>query len=295
MRRGGSAELLKLCSKPGPAFPGAKRPLVRLSIYRHVMSGLEAIGIVASISQLVQYSVKLIAILQDISQNAAHSGKRYRRHKLQVQQVIQIAEIIRATEGLQSDLIKSHLLSLAETTKSIEEAIDRTLFFAGPATKFQKCLRVLDVPKADSAVFRGFDDLERDKSCLTLCLLGSFGSLIVGIQSNVEHIPHLQGQLGDIQKSLQDCTKIAAESRRIQENTVVSSEHGFCFSCGSEQRHMYEPVSQKVCKFTHLLSGSFVKKLSLTEFQLTQHSWCSLVPLPYEQMPCPVIREGIQR
>lgn len=211
------------------------------------MSGLEAIGIVASISQLVQYSAKLIAILQDISQNAAHSSKRYRRHKIQVQQVVQIAKLIRETEGLHSDLIVSHLLSLAETTKSIEEAFERTNFFAGSANKLQKCKKVLDIPKADSAIFRGFEDLERDKSCLTLCLLGNFGSLIVGIQSNVEKIPRLQGQLENIQKNLQDCTEIAEESRRIQENTVVSSEHRFCSSCGSEKRHVHETVSHDVC------------------------------------------------
>ncbi|KAL1648743.1 hypothetical protein SLS58_001921 [Diplodia intermedia] len=219
------------------------------------MSGLEVLGIIASISQLVQYSVRLIGILQDICQNAAHSAKRYRRHELQVKQVLQIAELIRATEKLQSELIISHLDSLAETTKSIEGAIEKTLYFAGPASKFKKCLRSLEVSKADSAISRGFDDLERDKSCLTLCLLGNFGSLIVNIESSVEKITDSHGRLEMIHKSLQECPKIAEESKKIKEEAAVSSSHRVYYStCGCEQKHIHKPVLSEVCNSPYLFS-----------------------------------------
>ncbi|KAF9634140.1 hypothetical protein BFW01_g5035 [Lasiodiplodia theobromae] len=199
------------------------------------MAGIETIGIVASVSQLVQYSAKLIRILQDICQNAAQSKKRYRRHEQQVQQVIQIAELIRTTDGLQSALILSHLESLTETTKSIEEAIEKALSIAGPEKKLKKCLKILNVSKADSAIHRGFDELERDKSCLTLCLLGSFGSLIVSGRSSVKQVP---GQLESMQKSLQDCPKVAEESKKIKENAPVSRRHRLCSSCECDQANM---------------------------------------------------------
>lgn len=193
---------------------------------------MEVIGLVASVTQLVQYSAKLISILQYICQNAAQSAKRFQRHELQVQQVIQIAELIKATDALQSALILSHLNSLTETTKFIKEAIEKALYFAGPEKKWKKCLKFLDVPKANSEILQGFDDLERDKSCLTLCLLGSFGSLIVSIQSNVEQVPE---QLESMQKSLQDCSKVAEESKKIEENAPVSARHRLCSSCEYDQ------------------------------------------------------------
>lgn len=196
------------------------------------MSGIEVIGIIASVSQLVQYSTKLIMILNEICNKTPKSSQRYRRHEQQVRQVKQIAELISATQGLQSDLIHTHIDSLTETTKSIEEAMERTLFFAGPSSKMKKCLRILDIPKADAMVFQGFEDLERDKSCLTLCLLGSFGSLIVQIQGGM---PAMQSQVGDIQKSLQDCTEIAKESKRIRDECTDTVGHHVCSICGCQK------------------------------------------------------------
>lgn len=207
------------------------------------MSGFEAIGIIASVSQLVQYSTKLIRILHDICQNAAQSAKRYQRRQLQIQQVIQIAELIQATDGLQSALILSHLKSLTETTKTIKEAIEKALFFTGPEKKLKKCLKILDGSKADSAILRGFDELERDKSCLTLCLLGSFGSLIVSIQANVEQVP---GKLESMQKSLQDCPNVAEESKKIKENSLVSPARRLCSSCACDQTNMQGSVRPDV-------------------------------------------------
>lgn len=196
------------------------------------MSGIEVLGIIASVSQLVQYSTRLILILSEICNKTAKSSRRYRRHEQQVRQVKQIAELVSATQGLQSDLIHSHIASLTETTRSIEEAMERTLFFAGPSSKMKKCLKLLDIPKADATIFQGFEDLERDKSCLTLCLLGSFGSLIVQIQGSM---PAIQSQVGDIQKSLQDCTEIAEESKRVRDECTGATAHHVCSICGCQE------------------------------------------------------------
>lgn len=197
------------------------------------MSGAEVIGLLASVSQLVQYATKLVSLLQQICQDSARSADRYQRHQLQVHQVVRIARLIDKNEGLKTELVLSHVESLTITTQTLQRAIEQSVWFTGPSNKFKKCLKVLELPKAQDAIVKGFADLEREKSCLSLCLLGEFGKIIFQIQTNLDSsLPSIRERVGSIQQSLQESSEIAEESRKVEKgSTDTSCEHCSVCTC----------------------------------------------------------------
>lgn len=205
------------------------------------MSGLEAIGAIASVSQLVQYTTTLVLKLHELYRNVENAGEQYRRYKDEIHQLLQIAGLVKSVdELLQSEIVASHIHALVKATESIEEALRQG--YVGDITKrWKKCLKAWQWNKAEEAIAKGFADLERNKSCLTLCILGTYGSLISRIDRNLEDgIPQLQGQVGNIEYTLRSCTGLVEEGGKIRSNPS-----SFCkVSC-----------SNRKCKKMHKRNG----------------------------------------
>ncbi|KAH7046724.1 hypothetical protein B0J12DRAFT_137682 [Macrophomina phaseolina] len=195
------------------------------------MSGLEVVGAAASVTQLVQYCVKLGALLQDICQNADKLAKQYEGRKQHIDQVLHMAQLISRTENFhQSRLIQDHVISLTKTTLSIHSEINQIKWFLCSTSKVRKCLRALEYPKFEESIAKGFADLERDKSCLALCLLGTFGHRISEIQSALEAgLPSIQEEIGSIKQHLHENSEIAERSREIERGyATMACGHGEC-------------------------------------------------------------------
>lgn len=190
------------------------------------MSGLEAIGAIASISQLAQYTATLILNLRALYHNIKQSGERCELYQKQIEQLIQVADLIISLEKvLQSDAIATHVRALLRTTETIEEAL-RQGSAGGDSRILKKCLRAWKWSKAEENILKGFADLERDQNCLTLCILATYGRLISRIDKNIENgLPQIQDQVGKIERSLSNCSTIVKEGDRIKADTTVLDKH----------------------------------------------------------------------
>ncbi|EKG11288.1 hypothetical protein MPH_11633 [Macrophomina phaseolina MS6] len=142
-----------------------------------------------------------------------------------------MAQLISRTENFhQSRLIQDHVISLTKTTLSIHSEINQIKWFLCSTSKVRKCLRALEYPKFEESIAKGFADLERDKSCLALCLLGTFGHRISEIQSALEAgLPSIQEEIGSIKQHLHENSEIAERSREIERGyATMACGHGEC-------------------------------------------------------------------
>lgn len=202
------------------------------------MSGLEVVGAIASVTQLGQYSVRLIVCLRDLSQNIQRSAKRFQEHQKQIDELRQIAEFVRDSQGIQSVDLIPPVEALLQTTETLLTTLTKR-FVDDPSNlskKWKNRAKGIQFPKAEAAVLKGFEDLERHKSTLTLALLGSLGGLIQRVDSRLERgIPELQDQVGNIERSLRACSGIAIESRRLKR--TLSGSTAASFQSSSSREH----------------------------------------------------------
>lgn len=185
------------------------------------MSGLEVVGAIASITQLGQYSARLIVCLRDLSKNLDRSAERFREHRNQVEELRKIVESLNNTEGIQSEALFYPVESLLKTADSIGTTL-RKHFVSDPSNPFKKWknrAKAIQLSKAEATVLKGFDDLERQKSTLILAILGNFGGLIQRIDARLESgIPELLEQFERIESNLRSCSSITQESRKLSRN-----------------------------------------------------------------------------
>ncbi|KAF4544514.1 uncharacterized protein LTHEOB_6084 [Lasiodiplodia theobromae] len=182
------------------------------------MSGLEAIGAIASVSQLVQYTATLISKLHALYRNVEQSGKRCKLYREQIDELLKIAGLVDSLkEVLRSEVVTTHVQALLRTIENIDKELRQGC--AGDISRrWKRCLEAVRWGKAEEAILRGFEDLERDKSCLALSILATYGTLISRIDRNVgDGLPQLQEQVEKIERTLSNCSISVKEEERTQE------------------------------------------------------------------------------
>lgn len=211
------------------------------------MSGLEAIGAIASISQLAQYTAILIFNLQSLYRNVKHSGERCDLYREQIDQLLQVANLINSlAEVLKSEAITSHVLALVRITDTIEKALKHASV-GEEAKKWRKCLKAWKWIKEEDTILQGFSDLERNKSCLVLCILAAYGGLISRIDRNIEDgIPQIKSQVGSIERTLSSCSTILKEGDRIKDDSTFFDKH-HCSHQNSFKMHKANEENKEVC------------------------------------------------
>lgn len=172
------------------------------------MAGIEVIGAIASASQLIQYSTKLIRTLNDLYCNIDKSGNRYQQYKDQIEQLYHVASSLQNTKRPLPRIVITHIETLFCTARTIDKALKKTLGF-GPSNKWKKCVVAVKVLAMEETITRGFHDLERDKTCLILCIVGVQVQLLDEINTKLDGG---NTRVESMERMLQDRNPIAARA-----------------------------------------------------------------------------------
>lgn len=211
------------------------------------MSGLEAIGAIASVSQLGQYSIKLILRLHDLARNIDRAAKRFQSYKVHVDQVRQVVVMIKNSTDIQDDILLPHVEALLSITTDIDHTIAHN-FAVNEPKKWKKYLKGLQIAKAEEAILRGFDDLERNKSSLTLCILEKYWGLIFRIDATLgSGFPGLREQVDNIEKSLRACPVMTDDGQTIITLPASRTAKAPHTDRGSREDDARSSESGKVC------------------------------------------------
>ena len=150
------------------------------------MSGVEALGIVASATQLAAYSIKIALQLNDIYTEVLLTPVRTREHLNQVKELIEITQTIEQHQSLRSPVIHCQLRSTLLQAKSLSNTLrDRAIKYTeSPVLRYWALFKGTD----EKVILTGLNKLEREKSTLRLCIGIVHTDLLRDIQGSIDRL-----------------------------------------------------------------------------------------------------------
>jgi len=142
------------------------------------MAGVEVIGVLASAGQLIHYSFALINSLRAFYERVHTNPERYQRQVDQLTGLVNTVDLIRETESLNTSLISSYLQAILARIQSLDQLLKQCLRDAQARTRI-RLWKGLWTAKREDEIQKEFDGLQEIKSSLVLCVLGTYGKLLV--------------------------------------------------------------------------------------------------------------------
>ncbi|KAL6718748.1 hypothetical protein ACLMJK_002982 [Lecanora helva] len=198
------------------------------------MSGVEMLGLVASVSQLTAFGLKISTSIFDIYRKLQDAPREIRRQTEQVGQLIEIASCIERSDLVHTVGIGSRVTVQANSTLSQAKALSAVLdelkseFSQSPARRFWKTIK----GSKEKEILAHFRSLEKEKSALQLCIALCQTELLGNIQGSLNELYQKStAVMGDIRmKSAKKLPPGALEpydvghQRSAKSSTVVSSK-----------------------------------------------------------------------
>ena len=152
------------------------------------MSGTEALGVVASASQLAAYSIKIVMHLNELYTQMWNTPIRTKEHLDQIRDLIETTALIAQHKSLRSPVIHAQLQSTILQAQSLYHTL-KTLgskYTEKSIWRYWALLKGVD----DREILGSLNKLEREKSTLKLCISVAHTDLLQGIKGSIDSISH---------------------------------------------------------------------------------------------------------
>lgn len=149
------------------------------------MAGIEVLGVLASISQLLEYGLKIANCISEAYGRIEGAQSRFQRYSSQLQQLTDLARLIQQNKDLHISVVHTQIISTVTQAKSLLYTIQTatTDYTQGSCNKrYWKATR----GSKETQISLGFQELEQEKSSLILCINVVQADTISVISSNVD-------------------------------------------------------------------------------------------------------------
>lgn len=133
------------------------------------MAGVEVLGALAAASQLTKQSLKIAIIISDLYLKVRDAPESIRKQSVQVEQLIDIAKLIKHNPPLQTALVESILRNCVGEAEKLQEILGKISTAAGDG-RVKKLWKALDGVAKEKRILALFAKLEQEKSSLALCI-----------------------------------------------------------------------------------------------------------------------------
>lgn len=133
------------------------------------MAGVEVLGALAAASQLTEQSLKIAIIISDLYSKVHDAPESIRKQSLQVEQLIDIARLIKHNPPLQTALVESILRNCVGEAEKLREILGKISTAAGDG-RVRKLWKALGGVVKEKRILALFAKLEQEKSSLALCI-----------------------------------------------------------------------------------------------------------------------------
>src|SRR5271168_3074304 len=133
------------------------------------MAGVEVLGALAAASQLTEQSLKIAIIISDLYLKVRDAPESIRKQSVQVEQLIDIAKLIKHNPPLQTALVESILHNCVSEAEKLQEILGKISTAAGDG-RVKKLWKALDGVAKEKRILALFAKLEQEKSSLALCI-----------------------------------------------------------------------------------------------------------------------------
>ena len=157
------------------------------------MSGLELLGLIASIAQLITTGVQVADAIKTISHRYRHGPLRAESHLRNIQHVVAAAKIVKESHTLHTELIHTHVCALLTHTEQLQNVLVAVskAYQRSPFHRYWTAFR----GGKEKIIDRIFQSLEKEKTSLILLITGSSTSILGRINTAIEHIHSCSGNV----------------------------------------------------------------------------------------------------
>ena len=150
------------------------------------MSGAEALGIIASATQLAAYSIKIVLHLNELYKEVRGAHCRTKEQIIQVRELIETTTLIEQHKSLRSPAINAQL----QTTLDEARYLYNTLRDLADRYNTNPLFRYWDITKGASAkeIHYRLEKLDRHKSTLKLCISLVHTDLLANIEGGIRSV-----------------------------------------------------------------------------------------------------------
>lgn len=134
------------------------------------MDPVTVLGAVAAASQLVQQGIEITKFLSDLYSKVQEAPESVRKQLVHIEQLIDIARLIIQNPSLQKESMASILRTCLRQAVDMQNLLEKVSATEkdGRLKKIWKSVAVVTKEKKIDTLF---NDLEREKSALALCIL----------------------------------------------------------------------------------------------------------------------------
>lgn len=158
---------------------------------------IAVIGVMASAGQLLAYSWVVGKSLKDFYERVKNASEKYQSQANQVRQLVFTAELIRETEALDTPLISSHLETILGVIRSLDATLKKALNESCSGSK-RRYWTAIRASRREEKISRGFAVLEESKSNLVLCILGTYGNVLVpALRTTLDSVGRIENAINN--------------------------------------------------------------------------------------------------
>jgi hypothetical protein len=133
------------------------------------MSGFEIIGVISSITQLLDFGLKLTSLVTEVYSRVKEAPERIAIHTAQIRRLVDTARLIERSSELQKPIVDIHLTAILTEAKGLQCILERTVADYSKGSRKKRAWNAL-VGGEEKRILNGFDRLEKEKSALILCI-----------------------------------------------------------------------------------------------------------------------------
>ena len=133
------------------------------------MTGLEVLGALVAASQLVDQGLKITIAISDLYSKIRDTPETIQRQSLQVDQLIDIANLIKQNPSLQTHLVDAILRTCTAEAAKLPSILAKVSATTDDG-RIKKAWKAVDGASKEKIILVLFAKLEQGKSSLALCI-----------------------------------------------------------------------------------------------------------------------------
>ena len=150
------------------------------------MSGIELLGILASATQLADYSIRIASAISEIYKRVKNAPERIRQYSVQIDELSRTASLIGKHPQLQTDSVHAHLKSTLREAEHLFRVLERVqeVYTRKSVQRYWKSLQGWK----EKEIIATFDRLEQEKTALALSIAVIHTNLLCSIEGGVHDL-----------------------------------------------------------------------------------------------------------
>lgn len=132
------------------------------------MSGVEALGILASVVQITQFAISITSTIAEIYGTVQAAPARVQQGSEQLQRLLDTVNIIEQNCVIQTERVEAHLCAILTYARTLHAMLSK---LALSSKSFKRYLKVCLGNQEERLIIDQFDRIEKEKTALILSIL----------------------------------------------------------------------------------------------------------------------------